>query len=57
VADLHEAGRVAPSLTTVSGRTAIRAAIVNHRTAAEDVDVLVRSVLALGRSARTRRVA
>jgi glutamate/tyrosine decarboxylase-like PLP-dependent enzyme len=52
VADLHEAGRVAPSLTTVGGRTAIRAAIVNHRTAAEDVDALVTSVLALGRAAR-----
>jgi len=50
VADLHEAGRVAPSLTTIDGRTAIRAAIVNHRTTVEDVDVLVRSVLALGRA-------
>jgi aromatic-L-amino-acid decarboxylase len=53
VADLHEAGRVAPSLTTIGGRTAIRAAIVNHRTAAEDVDALIASVLALGRAART----
>jgi aromatic-L-amino-acid decarboxylase len=57
VADLHEAGRVAPSLTTVAGRTAIRAAIVNHRTAAEDVDALVRSVLALGRTYRALRAA
>ncbi len=57
VADLHEAGRVAPSLTTVGGRTAIRAAIVNHRTAAEDVDALVESVLALGRAARSRLAA
>jgi aromatic-L-amino-acid/L-tryptophan decarboxylase len=53
VMDLHEAGRVAPSLTTIGGRTAIRAAIVNHRTAAEDVDALVASVLALGRAAQT----
>jgi aromatic-L-amino-acid decarboxylase len=52
VADLQEAGRVAPSLTTIGGRIAIRAAIVNHRTAAEDVDALVGSVLALGRAAR-----
>jgi aromatic-L-amino-acid decarboxylase len=52
VADLHEQGRVAPSLTTISGRTAIRAAIVNHRTAAEDVDALVESVLVRGRVAR-----
>ena len=57
VADLHEAGRVAPSLTTVNGRTAIRAAIVNHRTAAEDVDALVRSVLVLGRAGRALRAA
>jgi glutamate/tyrosine decarboxylase-like PLP-dependent enzyme len=52
VADLHEQGRVAPSLTTIGGRTAIRAAIVNHRTAAEDVDALVESVLVHGRAAR-----
>jgi glutamate/tyrosine decarboxylase-like PLP-dependent enzyme len=52
VADLHEAGRVAPSLTTIDGRTAIRAAIVNHRTAVQDVDALVRSVVNLGRTAQ-----
>ena len=52
VADLHELGRVAPSLTTIAGRTAIRAAIVNHRTAAEDVDALVNAVLVCGRAAR-----
>jgi len=57
VADLHEAGRVAPSLTTIGGRTAIRAAIVNHRTAIEDVEALVTSVLALGRAAETRLAA
>jgi len=57
VADLHEAGRVAPSLTTVSGRTAIRAAIVNHRTTEDDVEALVTSVLALGRAARLRHAA
>ncbi len=50
VADLHEAGRVAPSLTTVGGRVAIRAAIVNHRTTAEDVAALVDGVLAAGRA-------
>jgi aromatic-L-amino-acid decarboxylase len=52
VANLHESGRVAPSLTTIGGRTAIRAAIVNHRTAAEDVDALVDAVLVCGRAAR-----
>jgi aromatic-L-amino-acid decarboxylase len=57
VAALHEAGRVAPSLTTIGGRTAIRAAIVNHRTTAEDVEALVTSVLTLGRAAHTLQVA
>ncbi|MDB5435636.1 MAG: putative pyridoxal-dependent decarboxylase, partial [Phenylobacterium sp.] len=51
VADLQEAGRVAPSLTTVGGRKAIRAAIVNHRTRVEDIEALVDSVLAHGRRA------
>jgi aromatic-L-amino-acid/L-tryptophan decarboxylase len=55
VADLHEAGRVAPSLTTIGGRAAIRAAIVNHRTAAADVEALVSSVLGFGRAAKTSR--
>ncbi|MEO6340075.1 MAG: pyridoxal-dependent decarboxylase [Caulobacteraceae bacterium] len=54
VADLHEAGRVAPSTTTVRGRLAIRAAIVNHRTEAEDIEALVTSTLALVRSAGLR---
>jgi len=57
VTDLHEAGRVAPSLATVNGRTAIRAAIVNHRTSAEDVNTLVTSVLRLGRAARVSQAA
>ncbi|THD58929.1 pyridoxal-dependent decarboxylase [Phenylobacterium sp.] len=50
VADLHEAGRVAPSTTTLGGRTAIRAAIVNHRTGPADIEALVDGVLALGRA-------
>lgn len=57
VVDLHEAGRVAPSLTTVGGRTAIRAAIVNHRTTDKDIDALVGSVLVLGRAARAHLAA
>ena len=54
VADLHDAGRVAPSTTTVKGRLAIRAAIVNHRTEAEDIEALVTSTLTLVRSAGLR---
>ncbi len=49
-ADLQEAGRVAPSTTTLNGRTAIRAAIINHRTTADDVEALLEGVLARGRA-------
>lgn len=56
VADLHESGVAAPSLTTIDDRIAIRAAIVNHRTAAEDVDRLLDAVLALGRTRTTVNV-
>ena len=46
---LQEAGRVVPSTTTLQGRLAIRAAIVNHRTTLADIEVLVESVLTIGR--------
>jgi len=49
VADLQVAGEVAPSLTTIGRRTAIRAAIVNHRTCLQDIETLVESVLSRGR--------
>ena len=48
VADLHEGGLAAPSTTTVHGHLAIRAAIVNHRTRAGDIDRLITAVLDLG---------
>jgi len=48
VADLHEAGIAVPSTTVIDGRLAIRAAIVNHRTNASDIDALVDAVLMLG---------
>lgn len=51
IIDLHEAGRVAPSLTDIGGRAAIRAALFNHRTGPEDLDALVEGVLRLGRAA------
>ena len=47
-ADLQEAGGVVLSTTTVSGRTVLRAAIVNHRTEGADVDAIVTSVVAAG---------
>jgi glutamate/tyrosine decarboxylase-like PLP-dependent enzyme len=49
-ADLQEEGRVAPSTTTLSGRTALRAAIINHRTGDGDIEALVAGVLARGRA-------
>jgi len=49
VVHLQESGIVAPSTTTIDGRLAIRAAIVNHRTGEADIDRLVDCTLALGR--------
>jgi glutamate/tyrosine decarboxylase-like PLP-dependent enzyme len=46
---LYDEGRVAPSATTLDGRYAVRAAIVNHRTGPADVDALVDAVLRAGR--------
>lgn len=45
---LHESGVAAPSITRIQGRTAIRAAIVNHRTTAADVAALVKATAAVG---------
>src|SRR5579872_3419314 len=48
VVDIQESGIAAPSTTTLNGKLAIRAAIVNHRTDARDLDALVSSVLEFG---------
>ncbi len=48
VADIQESGVAAPSSTTVGGKLAIRAAIVNHRTDVTDLDALVAAVLDFG---------
>jgi aromatic-L-amino-acid decarboxylase len=45
---LQESGVAAPSATVIDGRVAIRAAIVNHRTRATDLDALIETTLALG---------
>ena len=50
VALLQDTGVAAPSTTTLDGRLAIRAAIVNHRTRLEDIDALVEGVIAVGRA-------
>ena len=49
VVRLQQAGAVAPSTTTLNGRIAIRAAIVNHRTTRKEIDTLIEATLALGR--------
>jgi aromatic-L-amino-acid/L-tryptophan decarboxylase len=48
VIDIQESGVAAPSTTVLDGRLAIRAAIVNHRTDACDIDALVAAVLEFG---------
>jgi hypothetical protein len=42
---LQESGRSVLSTTTLGGRRVLRAAIVNHRTMAADVDAIVSDVL------------
>ena len=46
VADLQEEGIAVPSTTRVRGQLAIRVNITNHRTRLEDLDVLVKAILA-----------
>lgn len=48
VAELHERGIVAPSTTTVDGRLAIRACLINHRIQPGDIDALIEAVLERG---------
>jgi glutamate/tyrosine decarboxylase-like PLP-dependent enzyme len=48
VVALQESGIAAPSTTTIDGRLAIRAAIVNHRTHAGDIDALLAATIAYG---------
>jgi len=50
VVALQESGVVAPSTTRIKGFTAIRAAIVNHRTSRKEIDTLVDATLAQGRT-------
>ncbi len=54
VADLHESGIAAPSTTSINGRMAIRAALVNHRTQICDVDALVDTVIRFGAASAPR---
>ncbi len=49
VADLHESGVAVPSTTRIGGRLAIRAAIANHRTEREDLDLFLEETVRLAR--------
>lgn len=46
---LHESGIAVPSYTSLDGKYCLRAAIANHRTRREDLDLLVQEVLKLGK--------
>ncbi len=48
VVAMQESGIAAPSSTTINGCFAIRTAIVNHRTARENIDALLDKAIALG---------
>jgi aromatic-L-amino-acid decarboxylase len=48
VADLQESGVSAPSTTTINGKIAIRAAIVNHRTGNVEIEAMIAAILKLG---------
>lgn len=45
VADLQEEGLFVPSTTVINGRTAIRCALVNHRTTEADMKALIAEIL------------
>ena len=55
VVDLQESGIAAPSTTVLDGQIAIRAAIVNHRTEACDVDAALQAILKFGRTRTEER--
>ena len=54
---MQEEGLAAVSDTTVQGRHCLRAAINNYRTRGEDLELLVRETLRLGRAILTHGAA
>ncbi len=46
---LHHSGVAAPSHTTIDGRFVLRTSITNHRTRFDDLEVLTREVVRIGR--------
>jgi aromatic-L-amino-acid/L-tryptophan decarboxylase len=53
---LHESGVAVPSYTRIDGQYAIRVAISNQRSRREDFDLLVKTVIELGRQLAAERV-
>ncbi|HUX65951.1 MAG TPA: pyridoxal-dependent decarboxylase [Terriglobales bacterium] len=53
--DLQESGVAVVSTTRLRGQLALRAAIVNHRTTASDLDLLVEALVRFGRLRLARR--
>jgi glutamate/tyrosine decarboxylase-like PLP-dependent enzyme len=53
---LHESGIAAPTYTTLNGKYCLRAAIANHRTRLEDLNLLVSAVLQIGAELQVRDV-
>ncbi len=51
---IQESGIAAPSTTTIDGKLAIRAAIVNHRTSEREVDALIDVTLRLAKTLSRR---
>ena len=51
VTDLQMSGTAVTSTAHIDGKTAIRAAITNHRTTSDDLALLVAEVLQRGRAA------
>lgn len=49
VVALQESGIAVPSTTTIGGKFAIRAAIVNHRTSSNEIDALLGATLTFGK--------
>jgi glutamate/tyrosine decarboxylase-like PLP-dependent enzyme len=47
---IQESGLAVPSSTTIDGKFALRVAITNHRSRKEDFDLLIESVLRIGRA-------
>ncbi len=57
VMDLHERGLAAPSITILEGKPVIRAAILNHRTRASDMDVFIAAAAASAERMRGQGIA